>query len=159
MSSVIIGIDPGLKGGIALIRKGVPVKVWKMPVIKSGTKSILNLQTLNEILAHCKSFADFDGCLVVLERVHAMPKQGVVSVFTFGEGYGTIKGMAVAHGLGLMEVRPTEWQSALLQGIPKDLGKKRSIAYCLHRFSGLGTLSDGEADAICLGLYGSRQEV
>lgn len=157
MSNVIIGIDPGLKGGISLIKRGVPVKVWKMPVIKSGTKSILNLQALNEIFDNCKSYSDFEGCLVVLERVHAMPKQGVVSVFTFGEGYGVIKGMTVAHGLDLMEVRPTEWQSALLQGIPKDLGKKRSIAYCLHRYSGLGTLSDGEADAICLGLYGSQR--
>lgn len=151
---LIIGIDPGLKGGIALMDEGIPRAVWKMPVIKSGTKTILNLQALKSIFDECISIAGDSGCLVVLERVHAMPKQGVVSVFTFGEGYGVMKGMATAYNLGLMEVRPTEWQSEILQGVPKDLGKKRSIAFCLGRFHTLGMLGDGETDALCIALYG-----
>ena len=39
-----------------------------------------------------------------------MPKQGVKSVFTFGEGYGKWLGILAAHKIPYTQVTPKKWQ-------------------------------------------------
>ena len=48
---------------------------------------------------------------IVVENVHAMPKQGVSSTFKFGMGVGIIHGVAGALRLPLTLVTPTQWKS------------------------------------------------
>lgn len=146
---IVIGIDPGLKGGLAFT-DGDSVNSYKMPVIKNGTKSVLDLPAIVELMeTHRPVFA-------VLELVHAMPRQGVVSTFTFGQGYGAIKGILAAMRIGYEEITPQKWQRAILNGIPVSLGKQRSVAFCSQRFGG-SKLSDGQADAVCLSLWGQQR--
>lgn len=152
---LIIGFDPGLKGGMASILKGDVDACCRMPVIKDGTKSILDL---NEIAFRLRDIASQID-LIVIEKVHAMPKQGVTSVFTFGEGYGSIKGIAAGLAIPLIEVTPQRWMKDILSGIPLDLGKKRSLAYCKARFPDLGKITDGESDAICIALWGEQKNM
>lgn len=149
---LIIGFDPGLKGGMASVRKGDAEAFCRMPVVKNGTKSILDL---NEIALRLRDNASQID-LIVIEKVHAMPKQGVTSVFTFGEGYGSIKGIAAGLAIPLIEVTPQRWMKDILNGIPLDLGKKRSLAYCKARYPNLGKITDGESDAICIALWGEQ---
>lgn len=47
---------------------------------------------------------------VVVENVHAMPRQGVSSTFRFGMGVGIIHGVAGALRLPLTLVTPTQWR-------------------------------------------------
>jgi len=49
----------------------------------------------------------------VLEKVNAMPKQGVVSMFKFGSSYGELKMALVAAGIRFEQVSPVSWQTAL----------------------------------------------
>lgn len=95
-----------------------------------------------------------DVDLVILEKVHAMPKQGVTSSFTFGEVYGSIKGILAALAIPYVEVIPQAWQKIMFAGISKDLGKKRSIYKVSQLFPSLTRLDDGSADALCMSLYG-----
>lgn len=119
----------------------------KTPVIKNGTKSILNLSKIADLLR------SFPCRLIAIEKVHAMPKQGVVSTFTFGEGYGSWKGMAAALQIPLVEYRPQDWQPSFFRGMDRSLGKQRSVAYCSSVFPREENLTDGECDAILIALH------
>lgn len=153
---IVVGIDPGLKGGIAVyVQYGVLsekyiLHVSQMPIIG---KEIDVRYIHNNIL----NYDHID--LVAVEKVHSMPKQGVTSTFTFGYGYGKIIGSLEIKNIKFIEVIPQRWKKAILQGYDiKD--KKAAINYCLKRFpdvnlipKGKRTYHDGMADAICLANY------
>ena len=140
-------VDPGLKGAIAITQDGKYVSHWKTPIIRNGTKSVLDLTEIVRI------FEMNDVDVVIIEKVHAMPKQGVTSSFTFGEGYGSIKGILAALAIPYIEVIPQAWQKVMFAGVSRDLGKKRSIYKVSQLFPSLTRLDDGSADAICMSLY------
>jgi crossover junction endodeoxyribonuclease RuvC len=108
----VLGIDPGLDGGLAAIQpEGLRLAV--MPVVAVGTKREIDEQALvAEILRHRPE-------RVFLERVQAMPRQGVVSMFNFGTGWGLVRGICAGLGLPYELVRPQEWQRMMLAGQPK----------------------------------------
>lgn len=145
---IIIGIDPGLSGGIAIVENRNVLATYKMPIVKCGTKREIDSQTLKDILETWRTLPN--GTSIVIEKVHAMPKQGVKSVFTFGRGFGIVEGLCVGVGIPYEFVIPQVWQS-ILNGIDKTLKKKRSIVYCKGRYPSL-EITDGESDAICIAL-------
>ena len=67
---------------------------------------------------------------ICLERVHAMPKQGVTSTFNFGQHYGWIKGYLEAHNCSYQEIAPQRWKREF--GLDND--KKKSIEVCRQLF-------------------------
>ena len=144
---IIIGIDPGLSGGIAVIENGRIVETHRMPVVKFGTKKVLDSRGLREILIE-RDYAS----RVIIEKVHAMPGQGVTSMFTFGFGCGVIEGVLAGTTMPFEYVTPQKWQS-ILNGIDSALKKKRSVVYCKGRYPTIGKLTDGEADAVCMALW------
>jgi crossover junction endodeoxyribonuclease RuvC len=143
----IIGIDPGLSGGIAVIENGRIVETHRIPVVKFGGKKVMDSRGLREILIE-RDYAS----RVVIEKVHAMPGQGVTSMFTFGFGAGVIEGVLAGITMPFEYVTPQKWQS-ILNGIDSTLKKKRSTVYCNGRFPTIGKLTDGEADAVCMALW------
>lgn len=143
----IIGIDPGLDGGIAAYDGLNLIFHQRMPVIKYGTKRVLNIGRIVETLNQPEIQA------IVLEKVHSMPKQGVASTFKFGENYGVIKGVSAGIGKMLVEVTPQEWKKSVIRGVDLALGKKMSVAFCCNMFS-KENLTDGEADAACMAVWG-----
>ena len=148
----VIGIDPGLSGGVTVFGCGSPLAIYKMPVVKSGTKKVLDTHNFVEIL---KAFNDVD--VAVIEKVHAMPGQGVSSMFNFGMGFGILQGALAALSIPMLFVTPQTWQKGIFNGIDSKLGKKRSIVYCKSRWPDIGKWSDGTADAACIALYGANQ--
>jgi hypothetical protein len=81
-----IGIDPGLDGGIACIGETNSGFSFRMPTIKIGTKRMVNTQGVRDIIVDCGPVD-----LVMVEKVGVMPRQGIVSAFSFGEGCGVIR--------------------------------------------------------------------
>ncbi len=64
----------------------------------------------------------------IIERVHAMPGQGVTSMFTFGQGYGSLRMALIASGIPFEEVTPQRWQkemACLTQG-DKNVSKAKA---------------------------------
>lgn len=150
--AVILGIDPGLKGGMAFIaHNGSVVHVEKMPVTKIDGSSCIDF---HEITRRIKTY---EPRLIVMEKVHSFPGQGVASCFTFGMGFGGLQGIAAALGVSYVLVRPQKWQKEILGGIDKSLGKARSLVYCRQRHPNIepSHKHDGIADAICLAEWGS----
>lgn len=141
-----MGIDPGLKGGIALINS--EGELYVRPY--SETK-------LLEICLHLRKLQ----CMCCLERVHSMPKQGVASTFKFGVGYGFIKGVLSACGIPYQEILPQRWKKEF--GLNSD--KMQSIEVCrsifptvnLKRTGRCKVDHDGMAEAALMAEYARRK--
>jgi Holliday junction resolvasome RuvABC endonuclease subunit len=110
-----IGIDPGLSGGIAWIRDGQACAV-KMP------------ETHRDVLDVFQELRREGPCFAVLEKVHSMPGQGVVSAFTFGKGFGALEMALTAAEIPYEHVTPQKWQKAMgcLTKGDKNVSKRRS---------------------------------
>ena len=142
------GVDIGLKGGIAFIgATGDTMAVYRMPVTSYSGKSVLDLYEITRIIEK------FDIQLAAVERVGAMPGQGVVSMFSFGQSYGAILGILAALAVPVELVPPKTWQASILQGFPADLKKKRAVAWAKSRYPDWQKPTDGEADAVAIAKY------
>lgn len=152
---MIIGIDPGLKGGICLGSQYTGWRIYPMPVTGNGLDlvrlKLILTQRNNELVE-----------LVVIEKVHSMPKQGVVSSFKFGDGFGSLKSMCVCLGLPFILVTPQRWKKTVLAGYDWKGNKDMSIVWVKQRHPSLSLRptersrvdSHGLADAVCLAEYG-----
>ena len=142
---VYLGIDPGQKGGYAMIDgDNVYVYPWDDKEFIEFAKKIDNTQ-----------------CVCCLEKVGAMPKQGVTSTFNFGKSAGFIEGVLQTCGIPYQLVPPQKWKKEF--SISSD--KNQSIAVCKRLFPDLSlrrterctTDSDGLAEAALMALYAKRK--
>jgi len=117
-----IGIDPGIKGSIAIIdENGGILFHTAVPVFKDARgKNKYDLFSMDSIIK--KIINDFIPCSIVIEKAQAMPHQGVVSMFTYGRGYGYWIGLMTCAGLKYKEVSPRTWTKLLK--CCKDFGGK-----------------------------------
>lgn len=114
---IIVGIDPGQSGGIAIL-SGLGIQAYKMPETERDIYDLLdNVEGAND--AYVKVF---------LEAVHSMPGQGVASSFKFGRSYGFLRGLIAALKYPLHDVTPQRWQKALgcLSHGDKNVTKQRA---------------------------------
>ena len=110
---LIIGIDPGIKGAICILKDGEILDVFDMPTMPVGKKNksqINGSQIFNEIQKAIIN-QDKKEIKVVIEQVSAMPGQGVTSMFNFGQSFGVVKGVCAAMQLSIHFVRPTKWKN------------------------------------------------
>ena len=147
----VLGIDPGLSGGYALLGGDSPPLVEAFPM--AGGRI--------DLAALANDWRGLAPAVAVLEAVHAMPKQGVSSTFTFGEGYGAVKGILAALGVRLELVTPQAWKKLVLAGTPKD--KAAAVEWARRAYPGLTLIRpgcriphDGMADALGIAEYGRR---
>lgn len=118
--SITIGVDPGKTGALALLDSyGVLVDVYDMPVAdgRVSTALLRDLEAWDE---------DTFGA-VVIEDVHAMPGQGVTSMFSFGRSLGAIEGFFAGRGKRTVYVAPHRWKKDLAVGKDKDAARGRAI--------------------------------
>ena len=151
---VWIGIDPGAKGGYAVIDNAKVVYAsvrafpWDDDLFVCEMRGIKNLANGIKIIA-------------AVEKVGAMPGQGVTSMFNFGKSAGYIEGVLSALGIPYQLVPPAKWKKEFSL-IGKD--KQASIITCRKLFPELDlkrtdrcrTDSDGKAEATLLAEYARR---
>lgn len=137
---LIIGIDPGTSGAIAVVDGIYPPQWHKLDCTEGDAKSFL--------LSH-----DLTDSFAYLELVHAMPKQGVSSVFKFGQCYGFLRGLLVGLGIPFEEVTPQKWQKAM--GCLSKGDKNVTKAKAQQLFPGV-KVTHAIADALLLAEYGRR---
>ena len=98
--------------------------------------------------------------LVALERVNAMPKQGVSSTFKLGQNVGAWQGILAALGLPYLMPTPREWQKGLVKKSDGPAPKARSLAVARRLFpdAKLSRKRDhGRADALLLAWWVKKQ--
>lgn len=147
---IYIGIDPGKSGAMAMLEY-VGESLQKVSVFPFNEKMYLT------------NMADVSGCPSVccLERVGAMPKQGVNSMFHFGENYGFIQGLLTAYSIPYELVTPQKWKKEFQ--VTGD--KNSSIDVCKRLFPGVSLRKtdrcrrddDNMAEALLLACYAKRR--
>lgn len=148
---IIIGIDPGLTGAIAILSDlpHVEPSIEDMPVADGS----IDPAGLSALLANYD-----DARMAYVERVSAMPKQGVSSTFKFGTGYGMVLGVLAALEIPYALVTPGVWKKAY--GLSSD--KEQCRARALQLFPALAgdmkrKKDHGRAEALLIAEWGRRQ--
>ena len=148
---ICIGIDPGISGAIGVVGLGSDLpSALDCPII-TGKKHDYDLRAMRDLISN---WAQWDQVIVVVERVHAMPKQGVTSSFSFGRGFGIWQGILVALGIPYHLVEPATWKRHYgLLG--KDKSASRVLASRLFPSCSFARKKDdGRAEALLLADYG-----
>jgi crossover junction endodeoxyribonuclease RuvC len=157
---VIVGIDPGVTGGIFANDLEGGTWIWDIPVMvkSSGKGNQINPYGLFEILNVIKSIQHREEHVVYLENVNAMPGQGVTSVFSFGRSVGIIEGVVASLGYRLHMISPMKWKKAAgLTGKEKDAARTMAIQLYPSLANKLTRKKDiGRADAILIGHFGHK---
>ena len=154
MNSSFVGIDPGKGGSLCLLKKDSSVRFFDWP--KDGNL-ILYFQKIASVLS-ANSVK-----LCVLERVHAMPKQGVSSTFSFGVNYGIWQGFLISIGTPYCLVPPQTWMKNLTSKADGVDTKKRVGNVAIRMFPNAeltgpkGGFKDGRADALMMAYYAMLQ--
>ena len=125
---IIIGIDPGLSGAIAVLENHIVKKIFDMPVMSEGKKNKRQLNSAQLVELIKQNIKNKEETAIVVEQVNAMPGQGVTSMFNFGQTFGAIKGICAALGLPIFFVRPAKWKKHFeLINSSKDASRTKVI--------------------------------
>lgn len=156
-TNFIVGIDPGKSGGWVILDS-------KSRVLDYGIMPIVGGEICVSDLADTLKRYIINEILVVVEKVHSMPKQGVKGVFTFGQGYGKLLGMCEALKIRYELVTPQTWKKLVLQSTKRD--KDAAIQFAQRRYPEINLTPgskkkphDGIADALCIAAWGSRTQI
>ena len=149
MKTLFIGIDPGKSGGIAYIdtEQGF-----------SCTEPYSDMALIDLCADASKGGNEVVCCL---EKVGAMPGQGVVSMFSFGQSVGYIKGVLESFKIPYQEITPQKWKREF--GLTSD--KAKSAEICGRLFPDVSLLAtprcrkphDGMAEALLMAEYARRK--
>jgi crossover junction endodeoxyribonuclease RuvC len=114
--TVYLGVDPGASGAIAAL-------------FPDGRAAWVKLaETPADVAAFVRDQLVDHEAVAAVEKVGAMPRQGVASTFKFGWSAGFVEGLLVAYGVRFSHVTPAKWQAALScrTGGDKNISKRRA---------------------------------
>ena len=151
----IIGIDPGLSGGIAILDDLKIFDIYDMPIMSEGKKNKNQLNSAQLVNIIRKNLIPDGDTFLIVEQVSAMPGQGVTSMFNFGQTFGSIKGICAALNLPIFFVRPAKWKKHFdLINSSKDASRTKVIEMYPSISSRLSKKKDvNKADAILIARY------
>jgi hypothetical protein len=148
---VIVGVDPGMSGGLARF-DGTDVVCWRMPVAAER----LDFARLADVLRG----AD----LVAVETPFA-PRGRERGAMQSWRRFGQLEALAWLVNATVLEVTPTRWQSALA-GWAREPGEDTKDAarrWVRQRYGSAlmlpgrcKTEHDGIADAVCIGSWAAQ---
>lgn len=153
---LFLGIDPGLGGAFAIVDiSGGVCYASPFSLLIENNKKVLDCKDLY------LQITKFTSCIntCTIEQVHAMPKQGVVSTFSFGRGFGSLVCLLDVLYIPYQQVSAQRWKRKLFGFTTPD--KQKSIEYAKTFEGGSKYLipkgrkveHDGVADAICMAQY------
>ncbi len=170
VEAVYIGIDPGLDGALAFIwycsvRDRPPVTVVDVAdaptvTVEKSNRKNKREYVIAEMASQLRTVLDYPALpYAVIEKVHAMPGQGVSSMFSMGYGCGLWEGLLAAFRIPYQRVTPQAWQKVMLAGEGRGKDAARLAAQRLYpkeayRFE--QKKDDGRADALLMAEYCRR---
>jgi crossover junction endodeoxyribonuclease RuvC len=146
------GVDPGKTGALGIINEEgsfIEVIDWSEP--PELWSNLIKLPYWK------------DTKLVVLEKVHSMPRQGVSSSFKFGTNFGQWQMALAALGVPHVLITPQRWRKVLDSSVPAKPEKEDLRQFALRRFPEASSFlsrkgDDGRAEALIMALWGLRNE-
>ena len=155
---IVLAIDPGIEGAWAFhYERGLPPYMDDLPIMGAKTSRQINAAQLAE---DWRSLIRANGkpAAAIVEDVHAMPKQGVRSVWTFAEGHGAVLGALGAMAIPVHLVAPSAWKKAAGLGRDKGASRQRAMELWPSMATSFARVKDdGRAEAALIALHGWRQ--
>lgn len=178
---IVLGVDPGLHGGIAVMNgpAGV-VAAYPMPILRANAKGARDTYDTRAICRLMQASV-MDGprgfCIAFVEKQGPLPARvtrkdgaveqmgGSIANWNRGGSYRLFEGLLTGLGIPFEFVLPQVWQRAMLSGTSGDDTKQRSITAAQRLFPQVSLLptlrsrrpSDGLSDALLLAAYAQRQ--
>lgn len=151
---LILGVDPGIKGAIALYDGGSSVVVRDMPITKAkGRGNEINVGALADDMDLLFSVADH----AFIENVQARPHDGRGSLFKFGYSAGLIRGLVVGSRIPVTMVTPAKWKLDMGLTSDKDYSRTRASELFPESASEFRLKKDNnKAEAALIAYYGRK---
>lgn len=171
----VIGVDPGLKGAIAVITQeayavhDVPTltvegsrrrsaRTGKMTTKKSERYDVAEIRRL---ITQIRDNAHANGLPVELwvEDVHPMPGEGSMGAFSLGKAMMLWEVAACWADIPFSKVHPMTWKRVMMNGMGRK--KDAAVARAQELFPNavlrgpMGGLKDGRAEALLIAKYGA----
>jgi crossover junction endodeoxyribonuclease RuvC len=150
---IVLGIDIGVHGAIAVLEDDQLLAVHDMPILRDGpaARATVNAPLLASIIAQSHAVRAY------IEWVGVRPGEGAVGAFAFGRARGVIEGVCAGLAVPVIFITSPKWKR--LVGIPpgKDGVKNLARAKVIARWPDRAELfrrvkDDGRAEA-CLIAY------
>lgn len=149
--TIYLGIDPGKTGAIAAMdAQANVVYCADTPEIRYISLALIEIYKIS---------SDIKGAI---EHVHAMPGQGVSSMFTFGSMFGAAQATLATLKIPYLLVQPREWQKRVVPPVEdRKARKEASRRVAIQRYGNSEEYlkrkkDDGRADAMHLADYARR---
>lgn len=150
------GIDPGKKGCFAVLADDNTIRFIDWPADDTYSTVFERVQNITK---------QYNIKLVTIERVHALPKQGVTSMFSFGQNYGAWLMLLCCMQIPHILVTPQQWMKTLVGKRDGKDTKTAVLNVCKRLFPGAaftgprGGMKDGRADALMMAYYARQQTI
>jgi len=147
---IFFGLDPGITGACAAIDDaGQLVALHDLPILRDGKLAFVDAQAL---VSHMLEARQGQPARIYIERVSAMPRQGVASSFQFGVGLGSLLAACRFLAMPLELITPAQWKRAM--GLSSDKRASLDKARLLFPSAELHLAKhDGRAEALLLAHY------
>jgi crossover junction endodeoxyribonuclease RuvC len=123
----ILGVDPGIHGGLAVVEinnDAAPQIVDMIDIPTTGIKA----KERADVLAIRTWIQTHQPDRAVIERAQAMPKQGASSGFKYGRAVGAIEAVIACCSIPMTIVEPSVWKKAYrLHGGDKEGARQRAL--------------------------------
>lgn len=148
----VLGIDPGLSGGLVLLgMDGGVVDVCRMP------------STPYDILCCLRGYASRGHVVCYMEKVGTgMPGQSSKATATFARHNGHLEMALLSLGVRTSEVTPAKWMKSFQLGRSSDYGKvewKNRLKSCAQQLFPSEKVTLCVSDALLIAEYGRRCEL
>ena len=148
MSNTIIGIDPGVSGGIAVL-KGLKIETYNMP------------ETFPDIYNLLASIKDEETVAILEDVGHGMPGQSSKATAVFARHNGHLEMALYALGIRTVKVTPQKWMKHYSNslGKSKDFEKrewKNKLKGLAQQMFPTVKVTLKNADAILIASYGAN---
>jgi crossover junction endodeoxyribonuclease RuvC len=159
---MVVGVDPGITGAVAVLVNGELLDVQDMPAHVVSRRTVvrraIDPAALAALIRRWRALYGPDDEVAIVEAVASRPGQGVASVFSLGHSCGAISGVLATLGVPVVLVAPQIWKRTFSLG--KD--KKQSIAAAscafpdsAHRWA--RAKDHNRAEAVLLAVHGARE--
>lgn len=154
----IMGIDPGINGGLAIYITGGDLdgaaRAWgviDIPTDGEGARRRVDAVLLRDWITAGRP----DHCLI--ERAQAMPEQGSSSGFLYGRAVGALEAVTRCCNVPLTIIESRAWK--IFHGL-KGGSKEDSRQRALHKLPSAShfmarKMDHGRAEALLIAMYGA----
>lgn len=177
--TTVLGIDPGLNGGLAFISYGYPdfevtsdsLSIGKEPMLPVAVPRIdlypmptiagkdFDIQEIKKLLQKHKPV------LSTIEQQISMPGQGLTSTLQTGKGFGVLLGLLAGMDMPHQVIPAKTWQHRMFTGVSAKLDTKAKSEIIAKRIFPTADFrksdrarvaADGLTDAACIAEYTRR---